>query len=318
MSLSIIIRVKNESENLNECLRRIHQCNLRDLEVIVVDSGSTDGTQNVAAEFGAKVLTYDRNVWSWGHALNLGISNASKKYILCLSAHCFLKCKWSLKSAIDAFEKQEKLVILYGKQNAIPEINFFEETEYQELDIYEGKDFGYEDLINGRCPFVSNSCAMFAKCKWDLERFDESLQSLEDYDWAVKVIGDGAIQYSDNLSVYHSHPIDIQNIYRREFHRELESLKKRRDEKTVLISIVYFCLIIIPYTILTLRSVVNIIIRGRYKLRYWLIAYIIIRARVYAYFCWAVKRDPKYWDIGTTEKANNKQNPLLKLPKMDS
>lgn len=317
MSLSIIIRVKNEAENLKECLSRVYQCGLRDLEVIVVDSGSSDGSQNVAVEFGAQVVTYDRDVWSWGHALNLGIKFAKHKYILCLSAHCFLTDSSSLKSAIADFEKQANLVVLYGKQHAIPEINLFEETEYLELSKFEGKDYGYEDLVSGRCPFVSNSCAMFSKSKWEQEQFDDSLQSLEDYDWAVKVIEDGIIRYSDCLGIYHSHPIDSQNIYRREFHRELESLKKRKDEKTVLAGMIYFSLIIIPYILLSLRSVGATVASGLYKIQYWKIAYIILKARVHAYWCWAIKKDPKYWEIGGTKAMINSNKLLLKLPKMD-
>lgn len=52
--ISILIPAKNESGNLRGCLE---SCRFA-AEVVVVDSGSTDRTQEIAREFGAKVVNF--------------------------------------------------------------------------------------------------------------------------------------------------------------------------------------------------------------------------------------------------------------------
>ncbi len=55
--ISILIPVKNERENLRACLE---SCQFAD-EVVVVDSGSSDGTQEVATKYGASVVQFQWN-----------------------------------------------------------------------------------------------------------------------------------------------------------------------------------------------------------------------------------------------------------------
>ena len=50
--ISILIPAKNERANLRACLE---SCRFA-AEVVVVDSASTDGTREIAAEFGATVV----------------------------------------------------------------------------------------------------------------------------------------------------------------------------------------------------------------------------------------------------------------------
>ena len=50
--LSVIVITRNEAERLPTCLRSVAFAD----EIVVVDSGSTDGTQDLARRLGARVV----------------------------------------------------------------------------------------------------------------------------------------------------------------------------------------------------------------------------------------------------------------------
>lgn len=79
-SLSIIIAAKNEAQNISDC---INSASFAD-EVIVLDSGSTDGTQLLAESCGATVVSTD---WpGYGPQQSRGISLARSDWVLSLDA----------------------------------------------------------------------------------------------------------------------------------------------------------------------------------------------------------------------------------------
>jgi len=81
-ALSLCMIVKNEAHNLSRSLKPIH--GFFD-EVIVLDTGSTDGTKSLAQEYGAKVFDVPwRNDFSY--ARNQSIERASGDWILWFDA----------------------------------------------------------------------------------------------------------------------------------------------------------------------------------------------------------------------------------------
>ena len=80
VSLTMIVR--NEEENLPRCLESVQ--GLFD-EIIVVDTGSTDRTKEIAAGFGARVFDF---AWidDFSAARNVALDHASGDYALWLDA----------------------------------------------------------------------------------------------------------------------------------------------------------------------------------------------------------------------------------------
>lgn len=81
MTLSVIIITKNEAAHIADCIASVRFAD----EIIVVDSGSTDGTRELAANLGAKVtLTQD---WpGFGRQKNRALDLATCDWVLSIDA----------------------------------------------------------------------------------------------------------------------------------------------------------------------------------------------------------------------------------------
>jgi glycosyltransferase involved in cell wall biosynthesis len=82
-TLSLCMVVKNEEHNLARCLDPV-----RDLagELIIVDTGSTDRTPEIAARYGAELIPFDFTVVDFAAARNRAIAGARGRWILMLDA----------------------------------------------------------------------------------------------------------------------------------------------------------------------------------------------------------------------------------------
>ena len=80
-NLSVIIITKNEAANIRACLESVAWVS----EIIVVDSGSTDGTLEIAREFTPQVHVHED--WpGFGPQKNRALGYASKDWVLSLDA----------------------------------------------------------------------------------------------------------------------------------------------------------------------------------------------------------------------------------------
>lgn len=81
---SIIIPAFNESESIADTITEIQRLQLN-LEIIVVDDGSTDNTGTIAKNFGVHVITNPANK-GYGASLKKGIKHASSETIVITDA----------------------------------------------------------------------------------------------------------------------------------------------------------------------------------------------------------------------------------------
>src|SRR5260370_5623246 len=108
MDLSIILPVINEGENLRVLIPRMRSLMDRErlaFEIIVVDGGSTDDTQRVAGEHGARVVPERRR--GYAGALETGFSEASGDYVLTLDSDqshepVFIAKLWRVRQHADS------------------------------------------------------------------------------------------------------------------------------------------------------------------------------------------------------------------------
>jgi glycosyltransferase involved in cell wall biosynthesis len=87
VEFSIVLPCLNEAETLGVCIRKAQQAlreNNINGEIIIADNGSTDGSPDIAAKLGARVINVTAK--GYGNALMSGISAANGKYVLMADA----------------------------------------------------------------------------------------------------------------------------------------------------------------------------------------------------------------------------------------
>lgn len=107
-TVSVIIPSYNAAEYIAQTLESVLAQTLSDIEVIVVDDGSTDSTRDVVAEFACKdsrvTLVEQANQFA-GVARNNGMAKARGTYLYFLDADDYIE-KTALEELVDAIEKK--------------------------------------------------------------------------------------------------------------------------------------------------------------------------------------------------------------------
>ncbi len=84
LPISLVVVTLNDAEYLERCIVAASFCS----EYVVVDSGSTDGTIEVAEKYGARV--FHRNWNGYGEQKNFACEQASRPWILCVDQDEFV------------------------------------------------------------------------------------------------------------------------------------------------------------------------------------------------------------------------------------
>ncbi|RJP47686.1 MAG: glycosyltransferase family 2 protein [Anaerolineaceae bacterium] len=212
MNCSLVIRAYNEAQHLPRLLEGLAHQTVKDVEVILVDSGSTDSTIAIAESFGARVVRIHPEEFTFGRSLNFGVRAATRELVVIASAHVYPVYPDWIESLLRPFE-DEKVALTYGKQRGPETAKFSEQQIYHQW---------YPDHSTPRQPtaFCNNANAAIRKSLWEKNPYDESLTGLEDLAWAKWAKEQGhEIAYAADAEIVHIHnetPRGVFNRYRRE------------------------------------------------------------------------------------------------------
>jgi len=222
--ISILVRTRNEARYLPETLQAVRDQHFpADVECVLVDSGSTDGTLDIARRWGVEnILALPPAEFTFGRALNLAARQANGDILVSLSAHARpVDSSW-LECLVRPFD-DPRVAGVYGRQ--CPRPGAWPPVAADCRRAYGDRACIHCSLaeVSTTTPAVlfSNANAALRRDLWARLPFSESLPACEDQDWARRAIAQGyCIAYEPGAAVYHSHNEGPQDIYRRRAREE--------------------------------------------------------------------------------------------------
>jgi glycosyltransferase involved in cell wall biosynthesis len=207
----VVIRAKNEARFIGETLAAMFDPSaLPPHQVIVVDSGSTDGTQDIVRAFPAQLIQISPEEFTYGFALNLGVANADAELIATLSAHSLPANSNWLRNLVEPFSTA-RVAGVYGRQ--LPRANA---TPLELIGMRLTGVLSETPRFLDRRPLFSNANGAFRRSLWQEHPFDEDIRGAEDIAWVRTMQERGyVIAYQPSAAVYHSHGEPILTHLRR-------------------------------------------------------------------------------------------------------
>lgn len=214
-----IIPTKNGGERFPLALERIFSYKGKySFEVIVTDSGSTDGTIEVARRYDLRLYRIRPEEFGHGKTRNYAASLAKGKYIIFITQDAIPRDDNWIERLILNFN-DERVAGVYGRQipfDTNPYEEYFLRTAYHDKKMIkstpEGKEISYKEI------FFSNVNAAIRRDLWESNPFNENQIISEDIEWAKRIIMKGyLIVYEPEAVVYHSHNYCLIKNFKRNF-----------------------------------------------------------------------------------------------------
>lgn len=175
---TVIVRAKDEAATIGATLRSLRAQTVR-AEVIVIDSGSKDGTVETASGLCDRLIEIPPERFTYGFALNLGAREASAPVHFALSAHCVARRADWIERTLAHYERRD-IAGTNGIQtfaDGTPVTSpFFQTASHARADPYWG---------------FSNHASSWRASVWADHPFDETLVASEDREWSWRVLDAG-------------------------------------------------------------------------------------------------------------------------------
>jgi rhamnosyltransferase len=224
LRISIIIRTLNEGAHLDDLLAMVAMQETGDIEVetVVIDSGSTDATVEIAERHGCKITYITKSEFSFGRSLNRACAFSTGDVLVFISGHCVPVGRDWLKKLCDPVI-DGTVAYSYGRQIGD------DDSYYSERRIF-AKYFPEVSKVPQEGFFCNNANSALARSVWEKNQFDEDLTGLEDMELAKRLTQAGLlIGYVADATIFHHHSETWPSV-RRRFEREAMALRRIMPE----------------------------------------------------------------------------------------
>ncbi|MGQ9469595.1 MAG: glycosyltransferase family 2 protein [Nitrososphaerales archaeon] len=178
--VSLIILTCNNKQILAKCLNSVVAIKYRNLEVIVVDNASSDGTSKLISEnfSNVKIVRSERNL-GYAGGNNLGIRNARGDYVILLNDDTIVDPKF-VSRLVEGMEAEPRATLgsckIYGMKGRVIQYagGFINDKGYPIMRGYGEEDNGQYDRL-GEVEWASGACMIIRReCLEKIGLFDYS------------------------------------------------------------------------------------------------------------------------------------------------
>ena len=219
--ISVVIPVKDGGADLVRCLEAISRQRVDDeVQVVVVDSESSDGSAARARSLGARVHEIPAREFNHGRTRNLGAHAARGDTLVFTSQDAYAADDRWLARLTSPLRGDSTIAGVYGRQlphdDATPPERFFLDFLYGPTGRVQRLDDGQE--LTFETTLFSNVNSAIPRAVWEAFPFVDDIVMSEDQEWSRRVLREGyTLVYEPEAAVYHSHTYSVMSAMRRFF-----------------------------------------------------------------------------------------------------
>lgn len=219
LSCSIIIPTLNAGHMLEPLVTSLNKQSVIPLEIIIIDSSSTDATQNNALRLGCTLMAIPRSEFNHGGTRNLPAAKAKGEALVFLTQDALPANPRFLEELLKPLERG--IAASYARQipypSARPTERFARAFNYPRQSTLKTK--ADLDSLGIRTYFFSNVASAIRKDVFlETGMFPDNVIMNEDMLFCSKLIDNGhAVMYTSESEVYHSHNYTLKQTFQRYF-----------------------------------------------------------------------------------------------------
>ena len=230
VKLSIIIPTLNGGPEFEHVVQKtMAQKGIRRLELIVVDSGSTDETVRTASDAGAKVIQTKPEEFGHGRTRNLGAENATGDFLLFMTQDAIPAGEYAVYQMVKTLMDNSELAAVTGRE--IPRVDADMFACWQIANHRQSLDLNADSILTAEAanlpkmaPFekrkiaqLNNIFCCLRKSDFDLFKF-RPVEYAEDLDLGLRLLEGGRkLAYLHSVGVIHSHNRSPSYFFKRGF-----------------------------------------------------------------------------------------------------
>ena len=229
---SVVILTFNGERYLREVLDAVfRQTASFPYEVIVIDSGSADGTLDIVRSYSARMHEIPNSEFNHGETRNLGARLARGQFVVYLTQDATPASESWLEYLVDAFEIGPTVAAVYGLHTPRPDCDPITKRDMEEFFLMMGPknqataryiedgEGGWEEYqrSEGIIGFYSDVNSCLRKSTWEKIPY-RALDYAEDQAFGRDILQGGYWKvYEPRAAVIHSHSYPLLEYFRRQF-----------------------------------------------------------------------------------------------------
>ncbi|HAG09565.1 MAG TPA: hypothetical protein DCK87_08420, partial [Desulfotomaculum sp.] len=211
--ISVIIPTKNAGSNFANLITVLkNQEGIKEIEIVIVDSGSTDETLDIAREYGIRIIEIQPESFTHSYSRNLGASEATGNYLLFTVQDALPPSKTWLYELLKVIKDNDVVAVSCAEipredADLFYKVICWNHYKYLEVDkgdriFFKPQPENYQTLRkNGQ---LSDIACLIPKNVF--EKYQYRLDYAEDLDLGIRLIKDGyKLAFLSSVRIVHSH-----------------------------------------------------------------------------------------------------------------